>query len=242
MIGYMKKLYVLLLSTVLISGMSHAENGYIPVLYNLSTMFDFNPVKGPVKSLSTIVESNGKVTYKVLLKLNKKGCIESLSLDNISNGFKTELNNDGVNLVGKRGENPYFVGLTEDCNILSQNDNGEKNTFSLTVSGMIKDTYYLGQKIATHFYDDNDNLIRSEFYGSDKILSSNEVIYLDKNTKPLDYKIINESSYAQGYTATTTCKYNAKLVPELCNLIIQNAGNPLPKPTVITAHTSVEFY
>lgn len=238
----MNKSYALLLSAILVSGMVHAETRYIPIVYNLSTIFDFNPVNGPVKSLNTIVENDGKVSYEISLKLNEKGCVESLSLNNISNGYKTELKNDGVNLVGKRGEYPYSIGLTKDCNLLSQNDNGDENTYTLTDDGMIKDTYYLGQKIAEHFYDKDSNLIRSEFYASGNILSKNEITYSDKNKKPLDYKIINESSYAQGYTATTTCKYNAKLVPELCDLTIQKAGDPQPKPTVMTVHTSVEFY
>lgn len=238
----MNKSYALLLSAIFVSGMVHAETRYIPIVYNLSTIFDFNPVNGPVKSLNTIVENDGKVSYEISLKLNEKGCVESLSLNSISNGYKTELKNDGVNLVGKRGENPYSIGLTKDCNLLSQNDNGDENTYTLTDDGMIKDTYYLGQKIAEHFYDKDSNLIRSEFYASGNILSKNEITYSDKNKKPLDYKIINESSYAQGYTATTTCKYNAKLVPELCDLTIQKAGDPQPKPTVMTVHTSVEFY
>ncbi|WP_263316215.1 YnfC family lipoprotein, partial [Enterobacter roggenkampii] len=65
--------------------MAFAENHYIPLLYNLSTMFDFNPVKGTVKSLDTDVQENGKITYKISIRLNKNGCVDSLNLGNDSN-------------------------------------------------------------------------------------------------------------------------------------------------------------
>jgi hypothetical protein len=68
----MIKTSTLFLCTFLFSSMAFAENHYIPLLYNLSTMFDFNPVKGAVKSLDTDVEENGKITYKISIRLNKK--------------------------------------------------------------------------------------------------------------------------------------------------------------------------
>jgi Uncharacterised protein family (UPF0257). len=238
----MRKLELVLLSTLFISGIGHANDTYIPLLYNLSTIFDFNPVKGPVKTLQTIVENDGKITYKINLKLNKNGCVDSLVLDNISGGYNTELKRDGTVLSGKRNNTPYFIGLTKECNILTQNDNGNVNAYSLTSDGFIKDTYYSGHKIAEHFYDKNSNMVLSEFYASGKLLSKNEIMFLNFNDKPLDYQILNTSTYSEGYTATSTCEYNAKLVPEVCQLIIQKTGEPLPKPVVMTAHTTVEFY
>ncbi len=65
----MKKISTLFLCTSLFSGMALADKHYIPLLYNLSTIFDFNPVKGAVKSLDTNVEENGKVTYKISIRL-----------------------------------------------------------------------------------------------------------------------------------------------------------------------------
>jgi len=238
----MRKLKAVLLSALFVSGITYADDTYIPLVYNLSTIFDFNPVKGPVKTLQSVLESNDKVSYKINLKLNENGCIDSLRLDNISGGYSTVLKRVGASLVGHKNNTPYSIGLTKDCNILTQNDNGDENTFSLTSDGMIKDTYYLGQKIAEHFYDKNSNLILSEFYASANVLSKNEITYTDANKKPLDYKIQNISGYSEGYIATSTCEYTSKFVPELCRLIIQKAGNPLPNPVVMTAHTAVEFY
>lgn len=238
----MKKISTLFLSTSLFSGMALADNHYIPLLYNLSTMFDFNPVKGAVKSLDTDVEENGKVTYKIAIRLAKNGCVESLELDNVSSGHETNLKNSNGSLVGQRDGKPFSIQLDEKCNILSKNENGDELRYSLYSNGLIKDTYYLGKKISEHFYDDNSNLIRSEFYGSGKVLSKNEISYVDKDRKPLDYKIINTSVYSDGYTATNTCHYSEKLVPEICKVTMQSAGNPVPKPVLMTANTKVEFY
>ena len=171
--------------------MALADNHYIPLLYNLSTMFDFNPVKGAVKSLDTDVEENGKVTYKIAIRLAKNGCVESLDLDNVSSGHETNLKNSNGSLVGQRDGKPFSIQLDEKCNILTQNENGDELRYSLYSNGLIKDTYYLGKKISEHFYDDNSNLIRSEFYGSGKALSKNEISYVDKDRKPLDYKHIS---------------------------------------------------
>ena len=78
--------------------------------------------------------------------------------------------------------------------------------------------------------------------GAGHVMSKNEISYVDKKRKPLDYKLINSSVFSEGYTATSSCNYNEMLVPEICNATVQNAGNPAPKPVSMTAHTKVEFY
>lgn len=238
----MKKISTLFLCISLFSSMALAENHYIPILYNLSTIFDFNPVKGAVKSLDTDVEENGRFTYKLAIRLDKNGCVDNLNIDNISSGHKTVLKNSNGSLIGQREGKPFSIQLDEKCNILSKNDNGDELLFTHYSNGLIKDTFFLGEQISKHFYDDNQNLTRSEFYSSGKVMSKNEISYTDGNGKPLDYKIINSSSYSEGYTATSSCRYNEMLVPEVCKVTVQSAGNPVRKPVLMTAHTKVEFY
>lgn len=238
----MKKISTLFLCASLFSSTVLAENHYIPLLYNLSTMFDFNPVKGTVKSLDTDVEKNGKLTYKIAISLDKNGCVNSLNLDNISSGHKTALKNSHGSLIGQRDGKPFSIQLNDKCDIVSKNENGDELRYTLYPNGLIKDTYYLGEKISEHFYDEDNNLTRSEFYGSGTIMSKNEITYIDKNRKPLDYKIINSSVYAKGYIATNSCHYNEMLVPEICNVTVQSEGTPVPKPVLMTAQTKVEFY
>ncbi|MDA8479816.1 YnfC family lipoprotein, partial [Citrobacter sp. Awk 4] len=105
----MKKISTLFLCTSLFSSMALAESHYMPLLYNLSTMFDFNPVKGAVKSLDTDVEENGKVTYKIAIRLDKNGCVESLDLDNISSGHETVLKNSNGSLIGQIDGKPFSI-------------------------------------------------------------------------------------------------------------------------------------
>lgn len=238
----MIKTSTLFLCTSLFSSMAFAENHYIPLLYNLSTMFDFNPVKGAVKSLDTDVEENGKITYKISIRLDKNGCVDSLNLDNVSSGHETILKYTNGSLIGHRDGKPFSIQLDEKCHILSKNENGDELRYTLYPNGLIKDTYFLGKKISEHFYDEDDNLTRSEFYSSESVMSKNDISYVDKKRKPLDYKLINSSVFSAGYTATSSCHYNEMLVPEICNATLQNAGNPAPKPVSMTAHTKVEFY
>lgn len=238
----MKKIHSLLFCASLFSGTVLADNHYIPLLYNLSTIFDFNPVKGAVKSIDTYVQENGVVKNKIALKLNKQGCIESLELNDVSSGSKTFLKFKNGNLVGEKHGKPISFVLSNKCDLLSTNENGDELTYTLNSNGMIKDTYFLGQKIAEHFYDGDSNLIRSEFYGSGKVMFKSEITYVDKIKKPLDYKLLNTAVYKEGYIATSSCDYSVELVPEVCKITIQRAGNPVPNPVVMTAHTKAEFY
>ncbi|HCR0804945.1 TPA: YnfC family lipoprotein, partial [Enterobacter roggenkampii] len=105
----MIKTSTLFLCTFLFSSMAFAENHYIPLLYNLSTMFDFNPVKGAVKSLDTDVEENGKITYKISIRLNKNGCVDSLNLDNVSSGHETILKYTNGSLIGHRDGKSFSI-------------------------------------------------------------------------------------------------------------------------------------
>lgn len=114
--------------------------------------------------------------------------------------------------------------------------------YTLNSNGMIKNTLYLGRKISEHFYDEESNLVRAVFLFEEKVLSKNEVTYADSHERPLDYKITNFASNSGGFIATNSCKYSEHLVPELCQLTVQNTDSPPPRPIKMTVSTKVEFY
>jgi hypothetical protein len=63
---------------------------------------------------------------------------------------------------------------------LSKNENGDELRYTLYPNGLIKDTYFLGKKISEHFYDEDDNLTRSEFYSSESVMSKMKYLMLIK--------------------------------------------------------------
>lgn len=107
---------------------------------------------------------------------------------------------------------------------------------------MIKETLYSGHKISEHFYDEESNLVRAVFIFKGKVLSKNEVAYADSHKRPLNYKITNSAIHLAGIIATNACKYSEQLVPELCQLTVQNTDSPPSGTIKMSASTKVEFY
>lgn len=238
----MSKMLAILVGALFFSGIANANDNYIPILYNLSTIFDFNPVKGPIKSLDEHVVANGKEIQEIKLEFDNGFCVENLTINRPTEGYSLQLKLNGGILEGQKNGKPFFIELSKDCNLHTVNENGDKMEYTLNSNGMIKDTFYLGGKIAEHFYDKESNLIRSVFLSKDKILSKNEVTYTDSHERPLDYRITNFSGNSGGFIATNSCKYSEQLVPTLCQLTVQKTDSPPPRPTKMTVSTKVEFY
>lgn len=238
----MSKMLAALVGAFFLSGIANANDNYIPILYNLSTIFDFNPVKGPIKSLDEHVVVNGKKTQEIKLEFDNDFCVESLTINRPTEGYSLQLKLKGGILEGQKNGKPFSIELSKDCNLYSVNENGNKMEYTLNSNGMIKNTLYLGRKISEHFYDEESNLVRAVFLFEEKVLSKNEVTYADSHERPLDYKITNFASNSGGFIATNSCKYSEHLVPELCQLTVQNTDSPPPRPIKMTVSTKVEFY
>jgi len=237
------KVLPVLLITCVFSSFAQAKDSYIPVLYNLSTIFDFNPVKGDVKTLDSVVNNlDGKEIYRIHIELNNKGCVDLLDLNNVGGGYAVLLKRHGDVLSGTKNDGKLSFQLDKACNLVSRNDNGEVSKYTVDPNGRIKSIEFLGQKISEHFYDDNSNLARVEFYASGMIASKNDVSYIDAVKKPLDYEIVNTSNYSRGFKAKSHCNYSEKLIPIQCELSIQQSSHPEAPPTILNAHTSVEFF
>jgi hypothetical protein len=238
----MSKMLAALVGALFFSGLANANNDYIPILYNLSTIFDFNPVKGPIKSLNEHVVVNGEKTQDINLEFDNDFCVESLTINRPVEDYSLHLKLKGGALEGQKNGKPFSIELSKNCNLYSVNESGDKKVYTLNANGMIKDTLYLGHKISEHFYDEESNLVRAVFLFEGKILSKNEVTYADSHDRPLDYIIKNSAINSSGFIATNSCKYSEQLVPELCQLTVQNTDSPPPGPIKMTVSTKVEFY
>ncbi|MGP6487606.1 YnfC family lipoprotein [Duffyella gerundensis] len=240
----MSKVLAILVGALCFSGIANANanNNYIPILYNLSTILDFNPVKGPIKSLDEHVVANGKEIQEIKLNFDNGFCVENLTINRPTEGYSLELKLKGSVLEGEKNGKPFSIELSKDCNLHTVNDNGDKMEYTLNSNGMIKDTFFLGSKVSEHFYDKESNFVRSVFLFEDKVLSKNEVTYADSHERPLDYKIMNSSGSSDGFIATNSCEYSEQLVPKLCQLTVQKTDSPPSKPTEMTVSTKVEFY
>lgn len=98
----MNKMLAALVGTLLSSGIANANDNYIPILYNLSTIFDFNPVKGPIRSLEEHVVANGKETQEIKLEFNNDFCVKNLTINRPTENYSLQLKLKGGVLEGKK--------------------------------------------------------------------------------------------------------------------------------------------
>lgn len=63
---------------------AQAAASYIPALYNFSVMYDFNPVRGPVKTLTATVKSETE-NYTIKVALPLKAVLMSLRVVTLIN-------------------------------------------------------------------------------------------------------------------------------------------------------------
>lgn len=233
----------LILSLLLCSGTVYAADKYNPVIYNLSTLYDFNPVKGHVKELKTVMKnSEGAETYRLDMHLQNNGCLQSLEVEDKTQGFNLSLKGNGKELKGLKNDKPITFDLDDKCNLVSSKSGRENIEYQKDSNGFLKNIIFNGSKMATQFYDENLSLVKAEFYMSGNVASTNVLTYPDANHKPLDYKLVNSSPYASGYTAISKCQYNELQVPVKCS--IRNYKD-MARPdsfTELTALTKAKFY
>jgi len=235
--------YLLAVALGLAATAASAQQAYNPVLLNLSTLMDFNPVVGHVKSLNTsAVNDKGEAVYQLSMTLSADGCVQTLnSTDNV-NRMQTVLVKEGNALKGTQNGNPLSFTLDSKCNLLSRDDSAGHLDFVTNAQGQLKSVMLGEQKIVDHFYDADGNLIKAEFYASGMVASSNSVTYPDSVNKPVDYTLVNQSAYQPGFRATNACQYDKRHVPTLCHVtVMPEKGQPAPMPNM-TVTTQASFY
>ncbi|SPY77812.1 YnfC family lipoprotein [Providencia rustigianii] len=58
------------------------EKEYNPVVFNMAQLYDFNPVRGNIKELKTVVYNEDKsINYQSFLKIGRDGCVDSFTYD-----------------------------------------------------------------------------------------------------------------------------------------------------------------
>lgn len=220
-----------------------AKQAYNPLLFNLSTLLDFNPVAGHIKSLDvSATNDKGEVMFELTSTLSSDGCVQTLTRTDKFSHSQMVLAKEGHTLKGTLDGQPITFTLDSKCNLLSRDDSTGHLDYRTNAQGQLK-TIMLGtQKIADHFYDADGNLIKAEFYASGMVASANSITYPDSVNKPVDYTLVNQSALQPGFSATNTCQYDKQHVPVRCHLTFSPAkGQPAPMPD-LTVTTRASFY
>ncbi|MCZ3382392.1 YnfC family lipoprotein [Kosakonia sp. SOY2] len=236
--------YLLALSLGLTTTVACAQQTYIPVLLNLSTLLDFNPIKGHVKTIdSTGTDDKGNEVYTLHVALSAEGCVQALRRDGKSDNSHMNLAHEGKALKGTFNGKPVAFGLDEKCNLMSRDDSEGHLDYKTNAQGLLGETMLRTLKIADHFYDTDGNIKKVQYYSGDLVASSTSIHYPDSVNKPLDYTMVNESALDArfNFTAVSECQYDERLVPVLChfNVTPEKSGDA---ETHMTIATRASFY
>ncbi|MCL6746268.1 YnfC family lipoprotein [Kosakonia sp. R1.Fl] len=236
--------YLLALTLGFTTTTACAQQTYIPVLLNLSTLLDFNPVKGPVKTIDSVgTDDKGNEVYTLHMVLSAEGCVQTLRRDDKSNISHMNLAKEEKSLKGTFNGQPVAYGLDDRCNLTSRDDSDGHLDYKTNAQGLLGETMLRTLKITDHFYDTDGNIKKVQYYSGDLVASSTSIRYPDSVNKPLDYTMVNESALDArfNFTAVSECQYDERQVPVLCHVKVTpaNSGNAL---THMTVATRASFY
>lgn len=136
-----KKRLLVLPLMVLLTACDNASSpvAYTPEMASFSNEFDFDPLRGPVKSFTqTLVNEQGKETKRVSAKVSAEGCFDQIEMHDLEN-------NTGALLV--LDANYYLDGRTQEKRILLQ---GKCQLAALPSAGITWDTDDNGFVVASH--------------------------------------------------------------------------------------------
>ncbi|EKM0533117.1 YnfC family lipoprotein [Cronobacter turicensis] len=233
---------VLALTTGLLACNALAAEKYIPSLYNFSVMYDFNPVRGHVKTLTTTVRSETE-NFSITLTLSPQGCIEQFERSGDGAYGNISLKRQGNNLTGTFDNSPVSYVFDNQCNLVSMTDKYGLKTFKLNNAGLIEQTMANGEKFSAYRYIAGDSFAGSEYYLNDKVATYSDVTYSDINNKPLDFKM--KTVFGQEYTVygESTCLYDDRKVPRECTAITKKVrDDKVAQENHYFSKTAVSWY
>lgn len=221
---------------------AQAATSYIPALYNFSVMYDFNPVRGPVKTLTATVKSEAE-NYTIKVALSPEGCIDEFTRSDVNQYGNAALTRQGNTLAGTLNNSPVKYVFDEQCNIVSMTDQYGTKTFQTNRAGLIEQTTANGQKLSVYRYTDGDSFAGSQYYLNDKVISYSDVTYSDVKNKPLDFKMT--TTFGEEYTLNgdSACVYDARKVPVECTIVTKKIhNNQVVEEAHYSARMAVIYY
>lgn len=206
-----------------------SEQKYSPVVFNMAHMYDFNPVKGKVKEINSVIyNEDGSINYASNLKIAKDGCIESFSLmrtkDEYINSEHNELSvkRNKNKLIGHDSNGLVEMEIGKNCLILSKKDSDGKLLYQYDKNGFINSSWIAKPKtkLSEFHYDKNQRLYAISYYNDNKLFSETAVEYDSDPAKPydlvLEVKVLNQSALI----ADSQCEYNQQGVISTCQFVL----------------------
>lgn len=218
------KNYFLLL--LLCSFTIHADSlpAYNPIVLNLATMYDFDAVRGNVKSIHSVIKNNkDEVTYESELALDKSGCIDSFYVKNFTIGYSMTMRKATEGLLGTEvsdmgNTSDIVLKLNNTCQIISKTDKFGALSYTYDKNGLVDKAINskTGDVISSHKYNSTGLPIKVEAYLSGEIYFENTLEYQNEKTKPFDYLLRIALKDKIFRVVKNLCQYDKNLNPTEC--------------------------
>lgn len=211
------------------------QTHYSPEMASFANEFDFDPLSGPVKSFTqTVLTSAGIAERRVIARLSRQGCFESLALENYGDETQAILVLDG-NFYRDAHDNEPRIRTQGTCQL------GAIPATGLTYTTDNAD-YVVGAsapevEIAYQYDKDGFPFGRTVRHEQDTVIIHSKPL---KNAQgKLDYQSRQSLNGIIVTEATQRCQYDNYLNPQSCELTI----TPLNKPaTRYTIENSIDYY
>jgi len=213
---------------ILPAGLAHAQptpmSEYNPVMLNLATLFDFDALRGPVKTFETsMTDASDNTLFKAAGAFDQQGCIEHLKTEDAQNNINYNYKRVGNKLISQVNTQD-FIPLNTECLPQSHTQSGSTMSFTYNDAKLISqiNSQPNDTLVALHQYNTNQLLADVRFFISGVTISRSHVTYIDEKNKPYDYAFEQTDFNKPGFFIKRECKYDQYGNPTSCILTQSN--------------------
>lgn len=197
----------------------------------MAQLYDFNPVKGNVKEIRSVVYNKDKsINYESLLKIGRDGCIDSFALNQKKDEYLSGVHN--------------YLFVERVKNKLVGRDNNGKLIYRYNKEGIIIGSVLADNK--TKFSENNYNEFKLpttiKYYKDNKVISETIITYGKDITKPFDLLMKIRVLGQTILQVDSKCDYNSQNIAHKCHFELTINENGQDIKLIKDSTTEVSFY
>ncbi|MEX0423540.1 YnfC family lipoprotein [Providencia rettgeri] len=248
---YLLGIIYLSLFPVSFASLAFQEQQYNPVVFNMAQLYDFNPVKGAVKQVKTVVYNDDKtINYESMLKIGHDGCVDSFTFDQKKDEYLNGAHNYLFvkriknKLVGRDVSGPVEMLIGDNCQIVSKKDSNGELIYQYNQDGIITGSLLAESKKQYSKNDYNEFKLPTtiQYFKDDTLISETVLTYGKDMSKPFDHTMDIRALGQTILLVNSKCDYNAKNIAYKCDFILTLNSNGNEIKLLKNSTTEAVFY
>ncbi|HHR6138341.1 TPA: YnfC family lipoprotein [Providencia alcalifaciens] len=224
------------------------KDEYNPIVFNFAQLYDFNPVKGNVKELNTMVYNDDEtINYQSTLNIGRDGCVDSFSFSQKKDEHLNSIDNwllvkrEKNKLVGSDANGPVEMEVAANCLIVSRADSNDKLIYQYNNDGIIIGSMNAEPRVqySKNTYNKNKLPETIKYYKDNVVFSETILSYGNDITKPFDLQMEIKALGLPILFVDSKCDYDKQNIAHRCNFILTVVSNgkmmKLPKRSTTEA-------